>query len=148
MDSSENSNQEKPANTGEQKFSVAGLLARSRHLSWKVMVPLCLALAGLALAGYHYNWDARIVGSGVFLLAILSNAIGWILGLVALVPFFGPLIVKVLALPIVYLLNALGSLISFVAVRRGYSRDVLTYRGLTIALIVGIVIGFVIGKLV
>ena len=35
-----------------------------------------------------------------------------------------------------------------VAIRRGYSKDVLTYRGLTIALLVGIVIGYVVGKFV
>ena len=34
------------------------------------------------------------------------------------------------------------------AVRRGYSRDMLTYRGLTMALIAGIVIGFILGKLI
>jgi hypothetical protein len=148
MESAKNNNQEKLAGHGEQKFSVAGLIARSRQLSWKIMIPVCIALAGLVLAGWHWHWDARLVGAGVFGVAILSNVIGWLLALVALIPFFGPLIVQVLALPMIYFLNALGSVISFVAVRRGYSRDVLTYRGLTIALIVGIVIGFVIGKLV
>ena len=32
--------------------------------------------------------------------------------------------------------------------KRGYSRDVLTYRGVTIAMIIGIVIGYVLGKLI
>jgi hypothetical protein len=64
------------------------------------------------------------------------------------VPLIGPVIVKVLAIPILWLLNALGYLVSFVAIRRGYSRDVLTYRGLTIALLVGIIIGYILGHLV
>jgi hypothetical protein len=42
----------------------------------------------------------------------------------------------------------MGYLVSFVAIRRGYSRDVLTYRGLTIALLVGIIIGYILGHLV
>jgi tetrahydromethanopterin S-methyltransferase subunit F len=37
--------------------------------------------------------------------------------------------------------------VSFIAIRRGYSRDVLTYRGLTVAVIIGIVIGYVMGKI-
>jgi tetrahydromethanopterin S-methyltransferase subunit F len=37
--------------------------------------------------------------------------------------------------------------VSYIAIRRGYSKDVLTYRGLTVAVIIGIVIGFVLGKL-
>lgn len=48
----------------------------------------------------------------------------------------------------VWLLNALGYLVSFLAIRRGYSKDVLTYRGLTVALLVGVVIGYVLGKLI
>jgi hypothetical protein len=56
--------------------------------------------------------------------------------------------VKVLSIGFVWLLNAVGYLVAFVAIRRGYSKDVLTYRGLTIALIVGIVIGYVLGKLI
>lgn len=39
----------------------------------------------------------------------------------------------------IWLLNTIGNLGAFVAIRRGYSKDVLTYRGLTVALIVGIV---------
>lgn len=39
----------------------------------------------------------------------------------------------------------LGILVSYIAIKRGYSKDVLTYRGLTIALITGIVIGYIVG---
>jgi len=53
----------------------------------------------------------------------------------------------VLSVGFIWLLNAVGYLVSYVAIRRGYSKDVLTYRGLTIAVIIGIVIGFVLGKL-
>ena len=51
-------------------------------------------------------------------------------------------------IPVIWLLNAIGYLVSYVAIRRGYSKDVLTYRGLTFALIIGIVLGFVLGRLV
>ncbi|MBV8656306.1 MAG: hypothetical protein JO142_00630, partial [Burkholderiales bacterium] len=46
------------------------------------------------------------------------------------------------------LLNSIGYLVSMVAIRRGYSKDVLTYRGLTVALITGIVLGYILGKFV
>ena len=76
---------------------------------------------------------------------VLSNAFAWLLGIIAIVPLIGPLIVKVLSIGFLWLLNAVGYLVSFIAIRRGYSKDVLTYRGLTIAVI--IVIGYVMGKL-
>lgn len=114
---------------------------------WKVMVPLWLGIGLLAWLGLHFNVDARVIAGSVFVVGLLSNAFAWLLGIIALVPLIGPLIVKVLSIGFIWLLNAVGYLVSFIAIRRGYSRDVLTYRGLTVAVIIGIVIGYVMGKL-
>jgi hypothetical protein len=51
-------------------------------------------------------------------------------------------------LSIIWLLNAIGYLVSYIAIKRGYSKDVISYRGVTIVLITGIVIGFVLANLV
>ena len=98
--------------------------------------------------GLSYGVDGKIIAGGVFLFGLLSNAFAWLLGIIAVVPIIGPLIVKVLSVGFIWLLNAVGYLVSFVAIRRGYSKDVLTYRGLTVALITGIVISYVLGKLI
>jgi hypothetical protein len=148
MQPTESNENAKPRKPIQLAFSFAEIIKPAKRSSWKIMVPIWVVLVGLLLLGYHYHWEPRIVGGGVLLLAILSNAFVWLAATVGLVPFIGPLLVKVLALPIIWLLNAIGYMIAIVAVRRGYSRDVLTYRGLTIALIVGIVIGFIIGKLI
>jgi hypothetical protein len=116
--------------------------------NWKVMVPLWLAIGGLIWLGLRFNVDAGVIAGIVFVVGVLSNAFAWLLGIIALVPVAGPLVVKVLSVGFIWLLNAVGYLVSFVAIRRGYSRDVLTYRGLTIALIIGIVIGYVLGKVI
>jgi hypothetical protein len=54
----------------------------------------------------------------------------------------------VLSLSFIWLLNAIGYLVSYIAIKRGYSKDVLTYRAVTIALITGIVIGYVVGHFI
>jgi hypothetical protein len=64
------------------------------------------------------------------------------------VPFIGPFVAKILVLPFIWLLNSIGYLLSLVAIKRGYSKDVLTYQGITVALIVGIIIGYILGKLI
>ena len=115
--------------------------------NWKVMLPLWGAMAGLVWLGLHFNVDRSVIAGSVVAIGLLSNAFAWLLGIVALVPVIGPLIVKVLSIGFIWLLNAVGYLVAFIAIRRGYSKDVLTYRGLTIAVIIGIVIGFVLGKL-
>jgi hypothetical protein len=114
---------------------------------WKFMVPLWMAVGVLVWLGLHYHVDAWLIAGGVFIVGLLSNAFAWIVGIIALVPVIGPLIAKVLSVGFVWLLNAIGYLVSLIAIRRGYAKDVLTYRGLTIALIVGIVIGYVVCKL-
>ncbi len=115
--------------------------------NWKVMLPVWLGIGALVALGLHFNVDRSVIAGGVVLVGLFSNAFAWLLGLIALVPVIGPIVVKVLSIGFIWLLNAVGYLVAFVAIRRGYSKDVLTYRGLTIAVIVGIVIGYVLGKL-
>lgn len=114
---------------------------------WRVMLPVWLVMLGLTALAAHYQVDSRVIAAGLFVVGLVSNAFAWLLGLIALVPLVGPLVVKVLSMGFIWLLNAVGYLVSFIAIRRGYSRDVLTYRGLTVAVIIGIVIGYVLGKL-
>jgi hypothetical protein len=55
-------------------------------------------------------------------------------------------VAHVLSLPFIWLLNGVGYLVSVVAIRRGYSKDVLNYRIITITLLFGITFGYVLGK--
>jgi hypothetical protein len=115
--------------------------------NWKVMLPLWIGIGGLVWLGLHFNVDRSVIAGSVLVVGLLSNAFAWLLGIIALVPVIGPVVVKVLSIGFIWLLNAVGYLVSYIAIRRGYSKDVLTYRGITIATIIGIVIGFVLGKL-
>ena len=112
------------------------------------MVPLWAAIVGLTWWAIESRVDAAVIAGSVVVVGLVTNAFAWLLGLIALVPVIGPLIVTALTTGFVLLLNAVGSIVSFVAVRRGYGKDVLTARGLTVVLIIGIVIGFVLGRLV
>jgi len=116
--------------------------------AWKLMLPLSILLLAVIYAAWHFGWHAQAVTAGVLLLGVISHVLAWVLGVIGLVPFIGPLIVKVLSLSFIWLLNAIGYLVSYTAIKRGYTKDVLTYRGLTIALIVGIVIGYVAGHFI
>lgn len=116
--------------------------------NWKVMVPVWLAIVGLAWWGIERRVDTSVIAGSVVVVGLITNAFAWLLGVIALVPFVGPLIVKVLSIGFIWLLNGVGYLVSFIAIKRGYSKDVLTYRGLTVAVIIGIIIGFVLGKLI
>ncbi len=116
--------------------------------NYKIMIPLWAVMIALTWWGLEKNVDRSVIAGSVVAVGLVSNAFAWLLGIIAMVPIIGPLIVKVLSIGFIWLLNGVGYLVSFIAIKRGYSKDVLTYRGLTVAVIIGIVIGFVIGKLV
>ena len=116
--------------------------------SWKIMVIIWLVIVGSTWMALEHNVDKSVVAGSVLVVGLVSNAFAWLLGVIALVPVIGPLIVKVLSIGFIWILNAIGYLVSLIAIKRGYSRDVLTYRGVTIAVIIGIVIGYILGKLI
>ena len=82
------------------------------------------------------------------LVGILTQAFSGLVGLIALIPWLGPLVIKALSIPLVWILNGAGYFFSVVLAGRGYGKSVVQSRILTVVLIVGIVIGFIIGKLV
>jgi len=115
--------------------------------NWKIMVAVWIAILVLVWLARRHQVNTAVIAGALVVVGVISNAFAWLLGVIALVPIVGPIVVKVLSIGLIWLLNAIGYLVSLVAIKRGYSKDVLTYRGVTIALIIGIVIGFVLGKL-
>lgn len=94
------------------------------------------------------GWDKKAIAFMVILIGLISQAFLGLINIIALIPIIGPLIAKVLALPIYWILNALGYFVSLIAIKKGYSRDVINYRMLTIVFLVGVAVGFIIGNLI
>ena len=117
-------------------------LYRNRRIitTWLIII-LAIVL------GFCLNIDKEIIAVAVVIFGIIANAFAGIAGLVAMVPFIGPLIIKVLSLPVFWLLNALGYYISVIAIKKGYGRDVVSYRMITVIFLVGFAVGFIIAKL-
>lgn len=105
-----------------------------------------IILAIIAL-GIHFNVKGSIIAAVVVLVGFAGHAFASIIALIGIIPIVGPMIAQVLALPFIWILNGIGYLVSLIAIKRGYSKDVLSYRGLTVALLVGITIGYILGKL-
>jgi hypothetical protein len=114
---------------------------------WKTVLVWTIIGVFIAVA-LHFNIDKTIIGGIVVVFGLITQAFVGLIGIISLIPFIGPIIAKILALPLFWFINALGYFASLIAIKRGYSRDVVNYRVLTIVLLVGIVIGFIIGKLV
>jgi len=114
---------------------------------WKTILTWIVIVTFIVIA-IHYKVDKSVIGGTVVIFGIISQAFIGLLNIIGLVPLVGPLVAKILALPLFWLINALGYFVSILAIKRGYSQEVVNYRILTVVLLVGIVIGFVLGKII
>ncbi len=106
-----------------------------------------LFILGFVATTLHFGWDKKAIAFLVVVFGILSQAFLGLIGLIAMIPIIGPILAKVLALPLYWVLNALGYFLSIFAIKKGHGKSVLNYRILTIVFLVGVAFGFVLGKL-
>ena len=120
------------------------------NLKWKFLVWGFLIISfGLALTyGNEYGINQRIVILATLVLGIFTQVFSGITSLIALIPFFGPFILKVISIPIFYFLNAMGWVVSAVAIKKGYANELSKSRIITLALLVGIIIGYILGNII
>jgi len=107
---------------------------------------VALMLAVLIL-GFLLRLDKTIVAGIAALVGLATSAFSGLTALIVLIPWAGPLIVKALSLPIVWLMNGAGYFTAIFLAKKGHGKAVVDSRLITIVLIVGIIIGFIIGKL-
>ena len=116
--------------------------------TFRKIILIWVFLTAFVAIGIALGLDKKAVAFLAIILGILSQAFIGLINLIALIPVVGPLIAKVLALPIYWILNSLGYFVSVVAIKKGYKKEVLNYRVLTMVFLVGLAVGFVIGQLV
>jgi len=105
-------------------------------------------VAVVVALGFVAGLDARLVAALAAFVGIITSAFVGLAGLVGLIPWIGPLIVKALSIPLIWLLNGAGYFTSIVLAKQGHSASVVKSRILTIVLLTGIVVGYILGKLI
>tara|TARA_B100000003_G_C10658236_1_gene261917 strand:- start:101 stop:499 length:399 start_codon:yes stop_codon:yes gene_type:complete len=117
---------------------------------WKFLIwGFLLISISLALTyGNEYGINQRVVILATLVLGVFTQVFSGITSLIALIPFFGPFILKVISIPIFYFLNAMGWVVSAVAIKKGYANELSSSRIITLALLVGIIIGYILGNII
>ncbi|MDP6878884.1 MAG: hypothetical protein QGI18_09810 [Candidatus Marinimicrobia bacterium] len=120
------------------------------YYKWKILFwSVLFSLIGAALVyGPEYGINQRIVVFITLVLGIFTQVFTGITSLIALIPFFGPFILKVISIPIFYILNAVGWIVSGIAIKKGYVNELSKSRTVTLALLIGIIIGYILGNLI
>ena len=95
-----------------------------------------------------YKLDIRAITIITLLLGYITNIFVGLITLVGLIPVIGPLIIKVFTIPFFWLLNGMGYFTSAYAIKKGYGSDIISHRLITIVLLTGIILGYILGHLI
>ncbi len=110
--------------------------------AFRKTIIIWIVLSIFVAVSIYFGVPKKVIGGGIIAIGWITGAFAGLMTMLALVPLIGPLIVSVLSLPVIWLLNGLGYFVSIVAIKKGYSKEVVNSRILTVVLIVGIVIGY------
>jgi hypothetical protein len=114
---------------------------------WRAVL-LWSIIGGAIVAGIVLRWDKKLVAAGVIAFGLMTQAFAGVIALVGAVPVVGPLVIKVVTFPVILLVNGIGYLVTFFALRRGHKIDVIKARVLVGTFLVGMILGFVLGRLI
>ena len=115
---------------------------------YKFHLVLWLLIASGIILALQYGIDQKLVVFSTVILGIFTQVFAGLGALIAMVPIIGPFLVKIITIPFFWIINALGHGVSIVAIRKGYSKELVKSRVLTVAILVGIVIGYIMGNLI
>ena len=117
---------------------------------WKIFFWMILffLIVSAMVYGPEYGLNQRIVVLFTVALGIFTQIFSGITSLIAMIPFFGPIIIKVISIPIFYVLNAVGWVVSGIAIKKGYANELSKSRTVTLALLIGIIIGYILGNII
>ena len=105
------------------------------------------AIIGAIVIALKYGVDKKAVVFGTVTIGVFTQAFASLSALIGALPLIGPFIVKFFAIPLVWVIQASGSLVGAVAIKKGYTKEMVKSRVLTLALLIGILIGYIVGHL-
>ena len=117
-------------------------------LSYRKKFVLWVVVGGLISLALYYGIDKKLIVLVAFIIGVFTEIFAGIGILVAAIPVIGPMIIKIVSIPIFWVLNALGTLVSGLAIKKGYATELAKGRIMTLALLIGMIIGYIIGNLI
>ena len=114
---------------------------RKRILVWILVI----VMIGGAL---HFGIDKKIVLFITIVMGVFTQLFAGLGALVGMIPWVGPLIIKVVSIPIFWVLNAMGYVVSGVAIKKGYATELAKSRIVTLGLLIGVILGYILGHLI
>ena len=116
--------------------------------NYKFHILLWILIGAAVVVALQYGVDEKIVVFTTLILGIFTQVFAGLGALIAMIPIIGPILIKIITIPFFWMINALGHGVSIVAIKKGYTNELVKSRVLTIALLIGIVLGYIMGNLI
>jgi len=116
--------------------------------NYKFHILLWILIGVSVVVALQYGVDEKIVVFTTLILGIFTQVFAGLGALIAMIPIVGPILIKIITIPFFWMINALGHGVSIVAIKKGYTNELVKSRVLTIALLIGIVLGYIMGNLI
>ena len=110
--------------------------------NYKFHILLWILIGVSVVVALQYGVDEKIVVFTTLILGIFTQVFAGLGALIAMIPIIGPILIKIITIPFFWMINALGHGVSIVAIKKGYTNELVKSRVLTIALLIGIVLGY------
>ena len=117
-------------------------------MTYKKKVFIWGLMGAVIYMALHLGVDKKIIVFTTFIIGIFTEIFAGIAVLIAAIPIIGPMIIKIVSIPIFWILNALGTLVSGLAIKKGYATQLAKGRIVTLALLIGMIIGYIIGNII
>lgn len=115
--------------------------------NWKILCVLLFLLVFVFLA-QRYGLDKEITVFVVIFLGYVTQLFSVLVGFIAAIPVIGPPIANLISIPFIFIVNAVAYLVTFFSLRKGYAKEILGSRVLVTAFLVGLIIGYALGKVI
>lgn len=122
-------------------------LATEYYKQHKLLILIFFLSILLIYLSFRFGINKPITALVVILFGIFTQLFSEMLAIIALVPIAGPVIVKVISIPVIILLNGIGYIVTFFAFKKGYKMEVAKSKLFTTALLIGVMIGYLLGKI-
>ena len=127
----------------QSNMSKISILSRYRN---KIII--WIFIVAIIYVALYYGIDKKLIVFAAFIIGVFTEIFAGIGILIAAIPVVGPMIIKIISIPIFWVLNALGTLVSGLAIKKGYATELARGRIMTLALLIGMIIGYIIGNLI
>jgi hypothetical protein len=117
---------------------------------WKLTM-LWLILFGFFLTSMIQHFDKRISGAVILLYGlstqIFHTAFAALIASCAAIPWMGPVLVRILMWPVMAVVNVLIVSVGLIKIKQGNAKQVIGAKLAALLLAAGILIGYILGKL-